>query len=91
LVDILAPGVDITSTYNDGGIYTISGTSMATPHVVGLAAYLLGLEVVEVEYLCEAIAELAIENAIDERTIPEETVNLLAYNGADGRDGYGTT
>jgi cerevisin len=89
MVDILAPGVDITSTYNDGGIYTISGTSMAAPHVVGLAAYLLGLEVAEVEYLCEAIAELATQDTIDERTLPEETVNLLAYNGADERGGYG--
>ncbi|MEU3447283.1 S8 family serine peptidase [Streptomyces thermolilacinus] len=45
VVDIYAPGSDITSTWNDGdeGTKTISGTSMATPHVVGAAAvYLSG-------------------------------------------------
>jgi subtilisin family serine protease len=35
---IAAPGVCITSTWNDGGIKTISGTSMASPHVAGLVA-----------------------------------------------------
>ncbi len=33
-----APGVSVESTWNDGSYYTISGTSMATPHVSGLAA-----------------------------------------------------
>ena len=35
-VEIAAPGVDITSTWNNGGYNTISGTSMATPHVAGV-------------------------------------------------------
>lgn len=37
-VDIIAPGVCIKSTWKDGGYNTISGTSMATPHVTGAAA-----------------------------------------------------
>lgn len=37
-VDIIAPGVCIESTWNDGGLNTISGTSMASPHVAGAAA-----------------------------------------------------
>lgn len=37
-VEIAAPGVDILSTWNDGGYRTISGTSMATPHVSAVAA-----------------------------------------------------
>lgn len=35
-VDFCAPGVDIYSTYSNNGYSTLSGTSMATPHVVGL-------------------------------------------------------
>lgn len=45
VVDIYAPGSDITSAWNDSdeGTKVLSGTSMATPHVVGAAAvYLAG-------------------------------------------------
>jgi subtilisin family serine protease len=39
--DIYAPGVDITSSWLNGGTNTISGTSMATPHVTGASALYL--------------------------------------------------
>jgi subtilisin family serine protease len=35
-VDICAPGVNVKSCYLDGGYGTMSGTSMAAPHVCGL-------------------------------------------------------
>lgn len=35
---IAAPGVCIKSTYLNGGYRTISGTSMASPHIAGMAA-----------------------------------------------------
>ncbi|MGH3715349.1 MAG: S8 family serine peptidase, partial [Micromonosporaceae bacterium] len=37
-VEGYAPGVDITSAWLDGGENTISGTSMASPHMAGVAA-----------------------------------------------------
>jgi subtilisin family serine protease len=40
VVEIAAPGVCILSTWRNGGYNTISGTSMATPHVTGAAAVL---------------------------------------------------
>ncbi len=36
-VKVAAPGVDIFSTYNNGGYAILSGTSMATPFVSGVA------------------------------------------------------
>lgn len=40
-VDIFGPGSSITSTWLNGGTNTISGTSMASPHVAGVAALYL--------------------------------------------------
>jgi serine protease len=37
-VDVAAPGVGIRSTYLDGGYATMTGTSMAAPHVAGVIA-----------------------------------------------------
>jgi cerevisin len=44
-VDIFAPGLNIKSIWNNGkkSTNTISGTSMASPHIAGLAAYFLSI------------------------------------------------
>lgn len=53
---------------------------MATPHIVGLGAYLASLEGFPgAQALCERIRSLAIRNAIS--NVPASTVNLLAFNG----------
>lgn len=39
-IEFAAPGVNVESTWKDGGYAIMSGTSMSTPHISGLAARL---------------------------------------------------
>lgn len=80
LVDVFGPGVQVLSTWNDGKTNSISGTSMATPHIVGLGAYLLAYENIPASSLCARIAELSHQGKIT--GLPSGTKNLLAFNGA---------
>lgn len=82
VVDIFAPGVSILSTWIGGTTRTntISGTSMATPHVAGLAAYLLALEGKKTPAaLSNRIVALAQTGLIS--GLPSGTPNRLAFNG----------
>ncbi|MEU2259864.1 S8 family peptidase [Streptomyces sp. NPDC019645] len=67
VVDIYAPGSDITSAWNDSdeGTKTISGTSMATPHVVGAAAvYLAGHKDATPDQVAKALTDGATPDKI---------------------------
>ncbi|MER7110809.1 S8 family peptidase [Streptomyces sp. NPDC000229] len=78
VVDIYAPGSDITSAWNDSdeGTKTISGTSMATPHVVGAAAvYLAGHKDATPEQVAKALTDGATADKISNPT--QGTVNKL--------------
>ncbi|RAL12443.1 S8 family peptidase [Aspergillus homomorphus CBS 101889] len=81
VVDIFAPGEDILSSWigSDTTTRTISGTSMATPHVTGLTLYLMALEVLSTPTAVTArLKALATRNVV---TNTAGSPNLLAYNG----------
>jgi aqualysin 1 len=82
-VDIFAPGSDIDSTWNtsDTATNTISGTSMATPHVTGAAAlYLEG----DPEAAPTAVRDALVANGTpDVVTDPGAgSPNVLLYTGS---------
>ncbi|GAP84405.1 putative alkaline proteinase [Rosellinia necatrix] len=82
VVDIAAPGVSVLSSWIGGNsaTNTISGTSMSTPHVAGLALYLIALEGLSTPAAVTArIKALGTPSRIT--GIPSGTVNLIAYNG----------
>ncbi|PWW24734.1 peptidase inhibitor I9 [Geodermatophilus normandii] len=66
-VDLLAPGVAITSAWHTGttATNTISGTSMATPHVAGVAAlYLSGSPTAAPAAVAGAVTAAATTNHV---------------------------
>jgi subtilisin family serine protease len=72
-VDIWAPGVSILSTRRGGGVTTMSGTSMASPHVAGGAALYLsknaGASPASVEFVVRNTATATGNKSKDGRTI----------------------
>ncbi|CZF77896.1 S8 family peptidase [Grimontia marina] len=81
-VDVFAPGSSIKSAWYDGSYKTISGTSMATPHVAGVAAlYLQENNTLSPAELSALISQRASVGKVKD---PRGTVNKLAYSLTDG-------
>lgn len=81
-VDIFAPGVSILSSYIGGNSATasLSGTSMAAPHVAGLAVYLQALEGLSTPAaVTSRLKALGTANRITGTL--SGSPNLFAYNG----------
>jgi len=88
--DIFAPGLSIQSTWigSKYAVNTISGTSMASPHIAGLLAYYLSLQpAIDSEFytpltpakLKANLLKIATEGTLTD--LPKDTPNLLAWNG----------
>lgn len=82
-VDIYAPGSDILSTWIGSTIatQTMSGTSMACPHVSGLVLYLMAKEgLTDPADIITRVKGLGISDVIS--GVGSGSPNLLAYNGS---------
>ncbi|KAI9296317.1 putative serine proteinase, precursor [Neoconidiobolus thromboides FSU 785] len=80
-VNVFAPGQNIQSAWigNDKDTKIISGTSMACPHVAGLAAYFLSQEKLKTSQVANKIKKLATKKVVKEEGFLSP--NILVYNG----------
>jgi subtilisin family serine protease len=81
-VDVFAPGTSITSSWNtsDTATNTVSGTSMATPHVTGVAAlYLQTHPTATPAAVASAITSTATPNVLS--NVGTGSPNKLVYAG----------
>ncbi|KAG5663281.1 hypothetical protein KAF25_001217 [Fusarium avenaceum] len=83
-VDVYAPGVQVLSVgiKSKTDTATLSGTSMASPHVAGLAAYLMGFQKLDgPAQVVSLIKSLAQQSGAKVRNNVQGTTDLIANNG----------
>ncbi|KAG6015032.1 hypothetical protein E4U54_004425 [Claviceps lovelessii] len=89
-VDVFAPGVNVLSVgiRSDVDTKILSGTSMACPHVAGLAAYLMRLHnVQDASRVTDLIKGLGSRTGARVEDNREGTTSVIAHNGAAFGDG----
>ena len=95
-VDIFAPGLNILSTWigSNYATNTISGTSMASPHICGLLSYFLSLAPssdsdftvpTTPAKLKKRMVNIGTPDMLTD--VPSGTTNLLAWNGGIDKNG----
>jgi subtilisin family serine protease len=83
VADVAAPGSSIRSTRRNGGTTTMSGTSMASPHVAGVAALVIS----RFGRIPPGAVEALIQNTAGPQPCPADTPACQggpAYNGYFG-------
>ncbi|EPQ66089.1 Vacuolar proteinase [Blumeria graminis f. sp. tritici 96224] len=90
-VDVFAPGLNVLSTWKGSrdAVNTISGTSMASPHVAGLMAYYLSLQPeADSDFATTMLSPQELKNDIIAAStremledLPPNTPNYLIWNG----------
>ncbi|KAI1465301.1 subtilisin-like protein [Daldinia caldariorum] len=83
-VDVYAPGVDVESVgiSSNDATEVLSGTSMASPHITGLAAYLMSLEgITDPTAVSDRIKQLGSATGASVRRNVRGTTRVIANNG----------
>jgi subtilisin family serine protease len=79
--EVMAPGVNITSTYPNNSYASMSGTSMATPHVAGAVALLLQqYPYADPEWIKNALMQKAVD--LTKNTYAQGSGRIAVYASA---------